>query len=271
MEGWFVPGSNDPFAAVADHLGRYRYEGLRCGSYKLQVTHPTRRMSTVVDVEVRSPAGTFDVDLDVAQIEGRVVGEDGSALAGIDVQAHPAGGGAPDSENWRMVLTEDDRGSPRVDYRQEARPAAKTDAAGHYVLRGVRPGEPLAVVASGEMVVHGTVDGVLLGPDEVRRGVDFSLKSAGLVEVTLATGAPAGRGRGWYRVRAVRLGAEGKEEPVQSSYLGDWNRTCRLRSLAPGRYRIEFARGGEEDGPSPDAQEVDVVAGQVARVSFQAR
>src|SRR5262249_47361930 len=54
--GWFSPGANDPLTAVADHEGRYRYEALRCGSYRLQVSHPSRRMPAVFDVAIESPA-----------------------------------------------------------------------------------------------------------------------------------------------------------------------------------------------------------------------
>jgi len=268
---WFSPGSSDPFTTVADHEGRYRYEGLRCGNYRLQVSHPSRRMPAVFEVAIESPARVFDVDLDVASLEGRVTGEDGAPLAGIEVQARSARNDDNEAGNWRMVLTEDERGSPRVDYRQEAKAGDKTDANGHYVLRGVRTGDPLAVTANGDLVVPGFVEGITLGPDEIRRGVDFSLKYAGTIEVTLAAGPPGGRNRGWYQVRATRIAEDGREQLAQMNYLGDWNRTCRLRSLEPGKYKVAFAPGGEEERTPSDVQEVEVAAGQVARIVFQPR
>lgn len=270
--GWFSPGANDPFTAVADHEGRYRYEGLRCGSYRLQVSHPSRRMPAAFDVAIENPVRSFDVDLDVATLEGCVVGEDGAPLAGIEVQAHGARGD-DESGNWRMVLSEDERGSPRVDYRQEARAADKTDAGGRYSLRGVRTGEPLSVDAGGDLVVHGRIEGITLSPDEIRRNVDFKLKYAGTIEVSLGPSAPGSRSRGWYQVRAARVAEDGTERVVQTNYLGDWNRTCRLRSLEPGKYRVGVSRGsesGRETDPA-DVQEVDVVAGQVSRIVVQPR
>ncbi len=270
--GWFSPGTNDPFTTITDADGRYRYEGLRCGSYRLQISHASRRMAAVADVAIESPARPFDVDLDVSSIEGRVTGEDGEALPGIDVQASSAGGNDGAVGSWRMVVTEDDRGSPRVDYRQESKPAAKTDAAGRFVLRGVRTGEPLVVSANGEKVVPGRVEGITLGPDEARRGVDFVLKSAGVIEVSLAGNSQRPRGQqSWYQVRASRIGADGKEEPPQMNYLGGWNPQCRIRSLLPGKYKIAISVGGEESAPVLSEQEVEVVAGQVAKVVFDPR
>jgi protocatechuate 3,4-dioxygenase beta subunit len=270
-DSWFSPGSNDPFTAVADHEGRYRYEGLRCGNYRLQVSHPSRRMPAVFDVAIENPARLFDVDLDVASLEGRVTGEDGTPLAGIEVQARSVRNDDNEAGNWRMVLTEDERGQPRIDYRQDAKANDKTDAGGRYVLRGVRAGDPLSVWASGDLVVPGNVEGITLGPDEARRGVDFSLKYAGAIEVTLAAGAPGGRNRGWYQVRAIKIAEDGREQTLQMNYLGDWNRTCRLRSLEPGKYKVAFSPGGGEDGPPADVQAVEVAAGQVAKIVFQQR
>jgi hypothetical protein len=228
-------------------------------------------MPAVFDVAIESPARVFDIDLDVASLEGHVTGEDGAPLAGIEVQARSVKSDDNEAGNWRMVLTEDERGQPNVDYRQDAKAADKTDASGHYVLRGVRAGDPLAVYASGDLVVPGNIDGITLGPDEARRGVDFSLKYAGAIEVTLASGAPAGRNRGWYQVRAIRIAEDGREKIAQMNYLGDWNRTCRLRSLEPGKYKVTISPGGGEDSPPSDVQAVDVVAGQVARIVFQQR
>ncbi|HEV8114449.1 MAG TPA: carboxypeptidase-like regulatory domain-containing protein [Planctomycetota bacterium] len=270
--GWFSPGTNDPSTTISDADGRYRYEGLRCGSYRLQVAHGSRRMAAVFDVAIESPARPFDVDLDVASIEGRVTGEDGEALPGIDVQAMSVQRDDGGVGSWRMVVTEDDRGLPRVDYRQESRPNAKTDAAGRFVLRGVRTGEPLVVTASGEKVVSGRVEGITVGPDEARRGVDFVLKAAGVIEVTLAGNPQRLRGQqGWYQLRAFRIGEDGKQDLAQTNYLGGWNPVCRMRSLRPGKYKVAINAGGDESAAILSEQEVEVVAGQVSKVVLDPR
>jgi len=276
--GWFAPG-NDPFQQITDHGGRYDFEGLRCASYRLLVSHASRRMPALFDVEIQNPAGAFDIDLDVASIEGRVTGEDGRPLAGIEVEARATEEEIADEGDWRMVITEDDRGTPRVAYRQETRPATKTDANGSYVLRGVRTGVSLTLTASGDMVVVEVAEGITVGPDEARRGVDFSLQAAGIIEVTLAGAAPrSGPARVWYRVLATRAAeSEGSEEGLYGGFLGDWNRVCRLTSLPPGEYSVAFELGSQEvdEGsgePTEEAgerQQVLVVAGQVNRITFQ--
>ncbi len=268
---WFMPGSNDPYTAVTDHAGRYHYENLRCGSYTLQVSHASRRMPARFTVSIENPSRSFDVDLDVASIEGRVTGEDGAPLGGIDVQALNPQVQDEGAGSWRMVLSEDDRGSPRLDYRQETKRAERTDANGRYSLRGLRTGEALTVYASGDTVQPGSSPEITLGPDEARRGVDFVLKDAGAIEVALLGDPPGGRGGGWYQVRAMQVKEDGQVQVVQQNYLGSWNRTCRLRSLAPGKYKVECSPNGNPAGARSQEQEVEVVARQSAKITFQAR
>jgi hypothetical protein len=222
------------------------------------------------EVAIEDPPGTFDVDLDVATIEGRVVGEDGNALEGVDVQCLNAEGRNEGQGSWRVLLAVDEQcDDVDVEYKQDALRVEKTDANGRYTLRGVRSGDPVKVQASGDTVQPATRAENALGPDEVRRNVDFVLRDAGAIEIALLGDPTAGRGS-WFQVRASRIVEGDRAEVVTYGHLGTWNRTCRLRSLAPGRYRIHVFAGGRQSGTPLLEQEVDVAVRATARISFQA-
>ena len=268
--GWFAPGASDPYSTSADHEGAYAFGGLRCARYRLFVTHAGRRMTSAFEVSVESPSPTFDVDLDVASLDGRVTAPDGSPIPDVHVVAASAAGEEDPGESYRMVLLEDERGAPRLDYRPEANPGATTDANGRFSLRGVRSGDALNLYASGDFVRPGSVEGLVLGPDEARRGIDFVLARAGVLEVSLA-GSSGSRRDPRRLVRAVRAGEEDQEEAVASGHLRGRNRSCRLTSLEPGTYHVTLGSEGGQDGPGLLAQDVEVVAGRIAKVVFQAR
>jgi hypothetical protein len=271
--GWFTPGASDPYTTSADHEGGYAFEGLRCARYRLFVTHAGRRMTSAFEVSVESPPRTFDVDLDVASVEGRITTPDGSPVADVRVVATSAAGEEDPGESYRMILLEDDRGAPRLDYRTATKPGATTDASGRYVLRGVRSGDGLNLYASGDFVRPGAVEGLVLGPDEARRGVDFVLAQAGVLEVSLA-GSASGRREPRRLVRAVRAPARNEDEEedaVASGHLRGRNRSCRLPSLEPGTYHVTLGPEGNQDGASLLSQDVEVVAGRTTKVVFQAR
>src|SRR5262249_13078369 len=107
---WFSPGSADPFTTSSGSDGSYAFEALPCARARLFVTHASRRMPAVLEVEVDSPPGVRDVDLDVASLEGRVTTEDGSPLPGIEVFASGMTEQEELSGSFRMVLSEDEHG-----------------------------------------------------------------------------------------------------------------------------------------------------------------
>jgi len=262
-------GEHDPRAAMTEADGSYRFAGVECGGYTLAVVHGTRKMVARLAVEVADPARAFDADLDVAVIEGRVVGEDGRGLEGIEVQCLNADGMSESQGSWRVLLTEDEEGDADVDYRQEVPPAEKTDANGNYSLRGVRSGDPVQVQASGDRVMPETKPAITLGPDEIRRSVDFVLKDAGAIEVVM-TGNPSGGRNGYFQVRATAIQEDGQPGSAAWGHVGSWNRTSRLGSLAPGRYRVEVHRGGRQRGQPLLDVEVVVVVRETVRLAFQA-
>lgn len=265
----FWGGEHDPLAAMTDAEGSYRFEEVECGAYTLEVVHGTRKMVARLAVELADPPRAFDVDLDVAVIEGRVVGEDGRGLEGIEVQCLNSDGRSESQGSWRVLLTEDEEGDADVDYRQDVQPTEKTDANGHYSLRGVRSGDPVQVQASGDRVQPETKPSITLGPDEIRRSVDFVLKDAGAIEVVMTGNPSTGRG-GYYQVRASAIQEDGQAGTSAYGHVGTWNRTGRLRSLAPGRYRVEVHRGGRQRGQPLLDVEVVVVVRETVRLAFQA-
>jgi protocatechuate 3,4-dioxygenase beta subunit len=265
----FWGGQNDPLATLTDVNGEYRFSKVRAGPYVLEITHGSRKMVARQPVVVEAPPRVLEIDLDVAIIEGRVVGEDRNPIEGIEVQCLNEKNQNESQGSWRVLLSEDEEGDTDVDYRQDATRREKTDANGRYVLRGVRSGEALKIQATGDTVQPETKEAVTLGPDEIRRNVDFVLKDAGAIEVVM-TGASSRRGRGWFQVRATQIVEEGKVGQTSYANLGSWNPTAVVRSLPPGRFRVQVFVGGRQQGEAVLDQEVEVVVRQVVRVSFSA-
>jgi hypothetical protein len=260
-------GPNDPLSTVTNHEGNYKFEGIRCASYTLYISHPARRMSVRQTVAVAVDPRRVDVDLDVASIEGRVTDLDGRALAGIEVIPVAKQGMNGDDQPYQMVVTEDDRGGARVNYEQSSRRSERTDASGRFVLRGLATGEPLFVQVRGEVVENATSPEITLAPDEVRRGVDFALRRAGSIEVRL-NGNPSDQN--WFQARAFRV-ADGKETLVRTVYLGTWSRAQTMRSLTPGHYKVTLSLGGGTAERSAQEVETDVAASETSQVIFQAK
>ncbi|MBI5364814.1 MAG: carboxypeptidase regulatory-like domain-containing protein [Planctomycetes bacterium] len=271
VDSW--SGPQDPSLAQTNHEGEFRYEGFRCGEYWLSVHHATRRMGARVRVTIGEEARRCDVDLDVATIEGTVTDLEGQPLAGIDVSVVASigeEGDGGDDAPYQLVLREDERGNTQMDYRQTTRTSERTDARGHYVLRGLATGRPLVVAVQSDLVESASSPELTLAPDEVKTGVDFHLRRAGAIQVTLAGNVP--RQDTWYEVRAFLL-ENGGEQFRESTWIGAWNKTTTLRGLAPGKYKLVLAQPGKNavapERPFP-SREVDVRPQETAQASFEA-
>lgn len=267
LDGW--SGPNDPLATVTDHEGRYHYENLRCGEYWLSVHHTTRRMSARMRVSVREDPRTYDFDLDVATIEGTITDVEGRPLAGIEVSVYDTSGETRDDAPYQLVVSEDERGNQHTDYRSGTRSSERTDARGRYALRGLATGVPLVVHVESDIVEAASSPEISLSPDEVKTGVDFHLRRAGIIDVTLAQDPP--QRDMWFEVRALRL-VEGREDFAQQSWLGSWNKHATLRGLAPGKYRVVLAspqtNEGQASATPAASQDVEVKEQETTRVSF---
>lgn len=262
--GWLGP--NDPLGTSSDHLGQFRFAGLRCGRYTLVVHHPGRRMPARVEVEVRPGDREFDLDLDVTAVDGRVTDVAGHPLAGLEVWAYVPGQEGWGEEPYQMVLREDERGGVRLNYEQKTRRSEHTDAQGRYELRGLPPNVPLVVHVEGDVVETFDAPPITLSPDELRHGLDFALRLAGTIRLELA--GAEGQNR-WYEVRAL-LVRDGKEEPKASGWLGNWNRREELRALPPGHYKLCCAPQGQPGDTPPQVLELDLHEGETLQASFQA-
>jgi hypothetical protein len=245
VESW--GGPQDPSLATTDHEGRYAYESFRCGEYWLSVHHATRRMGARFRVTVAEEPRRFDVELDAAAIEGTVTDVEGQPLAGVEVSVQATSGEHSDEAPYQIVVREDDRGNAQMDYRQGSRSTERTDARGRYVLRGLAADRPLVVRIESDLVEQAQSPEITLAADEVRTGVDFRLRRAGRIEVTLGGGLP--KQDAWYEVLAYQRVGE-REELRGSTWIGGWNRHGVLRGLPPGTYRVVLSPPGRAEPAS---------------------
>lgn len=261
-------GGTDPFATVSRHDGSYRIEHLRCGDYSALVVLAHRTMATEFRVRVTVEPTQRDFDLDISGVEGRVTDPDGRPLAGLSVRCWRTSGGLDIDSPYQMVVTEDDRGNPDVDWKQITGREIRTDDQGLYRIPGLVTQEPLQVGVSGEWVEEAHSSDFSLSSGEVRHGIDFVVRRAGQVHVDLAAGTNARDD--WFECQVVPVG-EPEGRRTYTTWMGSWNRTGRVQSVVPGRYKVTIWRGGDHQTPPVHESEVDVAISQVARVSFDPR
>jgi protocatechuate 3,4-dioxygenase beta subunit len=230
--------------------GEYRLSELSAGRYRVRVEHATRAMPAELEVELAPGENALDIALDVATIRGRVTTAEGAPLEGVSVRARAAGEPADELAHAGPDAA-----------------GARTDADGRYALRGVAPGVELVVVAAGGGFQEARSRPLSVGAGREREGVDLALERGGALEigVRLASGAPASAGL----VRATFAGAEGAEPRVALVRSG----VAVLEGCKPGRWSLRVVRVLGEDGNPLEAgaapREVDVVAGQTARVTLE--
>jgi protocatechuate 3,4-dioxygenase beta subunit len=258
-------GASDPFSTVTNGDGEYKLEHLCCGEYSAMVMTAGRRMGAEFRVRVTQDESEHDFDLDVSGIEGTVLDERGTPMAGIQVNCWRVNGGLNVESPYHMVVTEDDRGNARVDWQQISSSRLVTDQNGHYLLSGLVSDEPVTVYVEGEWVEHASSPPITLSPGETRHGVDFALHLAGKVEVTL--GATATRRQEWYMARLSK-GEDDKVQVIGQTWIGSWQKTNTIPSVLPGHYKIALRRYGDDNAPPLSEAEVDVAIGQVAHVTL---
>ncbi len=265
--GWTWSGNGqDPFSCPTDHQGAYRIENRRVGEYVVLVHHTERRMAS----EYRHVLGvgdqTLDFSLDSNGIEGRVVDPEGMPLVGVAIGISRAQAGIEMEPPHQVVLTEDDRGNPNLQWRQRGNQQAKTDSSGLYVLRGLVENTGLVVSCQGDEVENKSTDPITLAPGEMRRGVDFVLRRAGRIQVELVGQLPDDR---WFEVHVVQRTGE-SESTVRQAWLATWNRSEMLGSIVPGRYFVRLVSRQEQGGESRLLEiPVEVELGRVVRVPLQ--
>ncbi len=261
-------GGSDAFATVSAYDGSYKIEHLRCGEYSALVVLNHRTMPAEFRVRIVVEPTQRDFDLDISGVEGRVTDPEGRPLAGLVVQCSRSQPGLEIDAPYHMVITEDDRGNPNVDWKQISGHTITTDSNGQYLIPGLATQEPIIVSVSGEWVENGSSGEFTLSPGEVRHGVDFTLRRAGQVLVRLAGGR--NKRDEWFECRLSPIGEPaGRHEA--STYVGAWNEDGRLESIVPGRYKLTIRLHGEESVPPALESELDVVVGQVTQIPFDPR
>ncbi len=258
-------GSGGP-EAKSDGEGRYHIDDVKEGRYTLTVEHPTRRMPQEFALALREGENTFDADLSLSIVSGRVLDEDGKALAGVRVwPERRAGEGAP-AMRFRMVMIDDGGGGGVVDSGQFGERTV-TDAEGRYMLRGVTSDVDLVIEAEGDTVQPGESEVVRLAPNEVKEGVDLELEPAGsiLVEAKLADGAPAR----FQLVQAEYLGKS--EQPLEPKFGFLQQGSTELNGLKPGRWKVNVrsAQGGPQGEDAGQDQEIEVKPMEKATATFE--
>jgi hypothetical protein len=217
-------------------------------------------------LELREGENTFDVDLSLSIVSGRVLDQEGQGLPGVRVwpeRQSPEGGR---QMRFHMLMIDDGGGGGVVDSGQFGE-RATTDAEGRYTLRGVTSDVDLVIKAEGDSVQPGQSEVVRMAPNEVKDGVDLELEPAGaiLVEAALADGAPAR----FQLVQAEYIGQS--DPPVQPKFGCLQQGSTELKGLKPGRWKVNVrsAQGGPGgENPGQD-QEIEVAPGETSTAKFE--
>ncbi|MEQ1893615.1 MAG: carboxypeptidase-like regulatory domain-containing protein, partial [Planctomycetota bacterium] len=261
------PGMGGGPSAKSDGEGRYRIPDVKEGRYVLKVEHPTRRMPQSFPLEIRAGSNTYDVELALSILEGRVTDAEGKGVAGVRVwPERKQEEDGPRAVGGRMLMVIDDGdGANMLDSGQFGQ-RAFTDAEGRYTLRGVESDVELVVKAEGDAVQPGSSEAVRVAPDEVRGGVDLRLDVAGSikVETKLADGSP---GR-FQVVQASYL--DDSEMPVEPKFAFVQSGSTTLKGLKPGRWKINVrsANAGPPSQGGGQDQEVVVQPAEEALLPF---
>jgi hypothetical protein len=264
--GMMMPFGGGGKRSKSDGDGRYALDDIKAGTYTLKVEHPTRRMAQEFDLDIAAGENSFDVDLSLSVIEGRITDLDGKPIPGLEVSAERAvqeeGGGQFFA--IRMEMSNDDTViSTSGDLGGES---TTTDADGRYRLRGVTPDVELVVKATGDRIQPAQSEPLTVAPDQVKNNVDFSAAAGGAVavEATLADGAPA-------RFCMVRATYQGTADDVEPKFTFMESGSVRLTGLRPGPWTVNVQKAGPGrlDGDEGIDHEVEVLAGQTVEASIR--
>ena len=228
--------------------GRFVLENLAAATYVVTVSAPDRVRKVVSDVQVAAGAsvdvGTLRMDPG-ATLRGTVVDGTGTAVLGAVVRIQGA--------SEAFVSFQDD-------------PAATTDAAGAFELRGTTP-ETVEVYARHPMHAEGrasaTIDSVKGAEVRIVMGdggrvAGLARRRDGPIAGAMISVQPVGGGRsGWNPALQTSTGPDG---------------TFTVEHVPPGRNRVALLeRSGGERFASSQMKEVEVVEGETVRLEFAPR
>lgn len=260
--------------AKTDGAGRYEMQDVKAGEYTLSVSHPTRQMPAEYDVVIGELDATFDVELSLATVEGRVTSSEGKPMSNVRVSiARDSGDSGGGPQVMRVMAFQTDGGDSMVVGGEDG--GAKsvfTDEQGRYSLRGVVTDADLVVRAEAKDCQPARSEPFEVADNQVKRGVDLVLARAGKIEVSVfkADGTPASM----VVVTARAQGEQLRGQEPKSAFIQENGKTT-LDGLAPGKWSVSVRavglgnpRSGGGRPAGPEAQEIDVVADETQDARF---
>ena len=252
-----------------DSRGRYAFEDLPVGDYRLSIGHASRHMPWKAPVELEVGVNDRDVDLDVTIIEGRVTDEEGEPVAGVRVAAERStSSGGQQVRMIAITVGGNGDGAAAVSFGGEESPEVYTDEDGFYELRGVAADTPLVVKATSTDFAPTQSDPVELLPGDRRIGVDLVASPAGQIELLLTR--PDGSAAGGYLATARWIGDPDRQVDPITGFVGP-NGSATLTGCRVGSWRVNLSpigMGGAPTAAAPDPREVEVAAGETETLEF---
>ncbi len=277
MPDWLTPPSAK---AKTDGHGRYRLDNVELGAYRISVQHPERAMPSAFDCTLRQRQQDFDLNLDLAIVEGRVLDQAGKPVAGARVRVEAAGAtGAPRGRGMALMVMSDGDGSEASMQTLGPDAAAKTtDQEGRFTLRGAQCGTQLALKATAKDFQPASSKPFELESGQHKSGVEIELAAGG--KLSIQAKRPSGAPAGMLLVTASYVvpkdasaagGADGEPIEPKTALLQQSGKTT-LDGLKPGLWKVELRPIGIEPSAAPAAeippQETTVAAGQTHTLEF---
>lgn len=237
----------------SDADGRYSVQRLGAGLWNVTVRHPARLLPHTQRFDFDGRDREYDLRLSGSAVTGSVRDSRGRAIEGARIVL---GELRPDprnkaQRNWNAL-----GGNARI----------VTDALGNYALRGVPHGIELQLAADHPEHQGARSEPFQLVPDELKAGVDFTLKPGAilLVEVEANDGRIVRA-----QVTAQRV-ADEKGKNVRNgprSARLDGRSRARFTGLAGGRYRVSLDRAFPgEDKPATALVELEAGREETVRL-----
>ncbi len=261
-------------SATTDARGRYTLEGLTPGAHRARISHATRSMDAVFELDLAAGENAEDFALTVAVLEGRVTDSEGRPAPGVEVRVERAGGDERAPQVMMMSVVSDAGGAVTVSSGGESPRAVRTDADGRYALRGVEPHSPLVVRTRAGTYQEAASEEVLVADGQTRRGVDLSVFEAGRVRARVVDAA--GEPVGFCLVHLEWSGDADESVEARREFVGEGGEVV-LEGLRPGawtaraeRLDVQASPGAPpEERPRSEPAPVAVSPGEASEVTLR--
>ncbi len=269
-QAFFMPGFGGN-EVQTDASGAFRLGQLKPGDWILEVRHATRSMVARRELAVALGEQRFDLDLIVTALEGRVTDSAGRGLPGLVVTVAAQG---EDSQRalFAISASSDDTGDMQFVGGGGALATVRSAADGGYRLRGVRPGQPLLVSASGGSWISAALEPVTVSEGRTSTLPDLRLSEGGTLELHIVAADDSAVGAvfisGQRSLDASGREASGGDENECHAMAQGGGAT--LSGLAPGTWRLKF-HGMAGNGVEIDARDEVVTAGETRAVTITVR